>query len=245
MGELLGLSFEIHSPSELMTAVDGTLATRCGRALLTPNIQHIAALQKDATLRALYSRSLLIPDGWPVALALTFLSGQRYARVTGSDSLPKLVEHARRGGMSVAFVGGPPGVAEKCISASNLNDLATAEAAPREELADNERRSQLLRRLINGRHDFVFVGISFPKQETFIKELLDEGFSGLVVGCGAAMVFYAGERKRAPLLMQMAGLEWAHRLLLEPKRLTPRYLGALPPFVRVLILEAKRKYAGE
>jgi N-acetylglucosaminyldiphosphoundecaprenol N-acetyl-beta-D-mannosaminyltransferase len=43
------------------------------------------------------------------------------------------------------------------------------------------------------------------------------------VQVGASLDFAAGRVRRAPRWMQKAGLEWAFRLGLEPRRLLPRY----------------------
>lgn len=45
-----------------------------------------------------------------------------------------------------------------------------------------------------------------------------------LIGVGAAFDFHAGTKPRAPVWMQHAGLEWAFRLLTEPRRLAHRYL---------------------
>jgi N-acetylglucosaminyldiphosphoundecaprenol N-acetyl-beta-D-mannosaminyltransferase len=45
----------------------------------------------------------------------------------------------------------------------------------------------------------------------------------LVVGVGAAFDFAAGTKQRAPHWVQDAGMEWAHRLASEPRRLSGRY----------------------
>jgi exopolysaccharide biosynthesis WecB/TagA/CpsF family protein len=41
---------------------------------------------------------------------------------------------------------------------------------------------------------------------------------------GASIEFLSGARRRAPRWMQRAGLEWAFRLLSEPRRLWRRYI---------------------
>jgi len=46
----------------------------------------------------------------------------------------------------------------------------------------------------------------------------------IAIGVGAAFGFLSGAQSRAPEWMQTAGLEWAHRLAHEPRRLTWRYL---------------------
>jgi N-acetylglucosaminyldiphosphoundecaprenol N-acetyl-beta-D-mannosaminyltransferase len=46
----------------------------------------------------------------------------------------------------------------------------------------------------------------------------------LALGVGAAFDFLSGGKPRAPRWMQRTGLEWAHRLASEPRRLAGRYL---------------------
>jgi len=55
------------------------------------------------------------------------------------------------------------------------------------------------------------------------------------LGCGAAIGFVAGVHSRAPGWMQESGLEWVHRLALEPRRLMRRYLVDDAPFAARLL----------
>jgi N-acetylglucosaminyldiphosphoundecaprenol N-acetyl-beta-D-mannosaminyltransferase len=51
---------------------------------------------------------------------------------------------------------------------------------------------------------------------------------------GATIDFLAGEKSRAPHWMRRSGLGWVHRVALEPRRLSGRYLRdglALPGLV--------------
>jgi N-acetylglucosaminyldiphosphoundecaprenol N-acetyl-beta-D-mannosaminyltransferase len=53
----------------------------------------------------------------------------------------------------------------------------------------------------------------------------------LLAGVGAAFDFHAGLVRQAPPWMQRAGLEWAYRLIREPRRLWRRYARYNPRFV--------------
>jgi N-acetylglucosaminyldiphosphoundecaprenol N-acetyl-beta-D-mannosaminyltransferase len=53
----------------------------------------------------------------------------------------------------------------------------------------------------------------------------------VLIGVGAAFDFHAGLKKQAPLWMQRNGLEWAFRMMTEPRRLAGRYLRNNPRFV--------------
>jgi N-acetylglucosaminyldiphosphoundecaprenol N-acetyl-beta-D-mannosaminyltransferase len=51
---------------------------------------------------------------------------------------------------------------------------------------------------------------------------------GLIKTSGGLFNFLSGTNRRAPALLQRLGLEWAFRLLLEPRRLGWRYLSTNP-----------------
>jgi N-acetylglucosaminyldiphosphoundecaprenol N-acetyl-beta-D-mannosaminyltransferase len=76
--------------------------------------------------------------------------------------------------------------------------------------------------------EFVFFGISFPKQQRVALALEEElrrtgGTMPIFLLLGGSFEMYVGTTRRAPRWMQRAGLEWFFRFLLEPKRLFRRY----------------------
>jgi N-acetylglucosaminyldiphosphoundecaprenol N-acetyl-beta-D-mannosaminyltransferase len=76
----------------------------------------------------------------------------------------------------------------------------------------------------DARPDLLWVGMSAPKQEKWIFEHLDQLGVPVAIGVGAVFDFASGKLKRAPRWMQRTGIEWLHRLLLEPSRLWKRYI---------------------
>jgi exopolysaccharide biosynthesis WecB/TagA/CpsF family protein len=54
---------------------------------------------------------------------------------------------------------------------------------------------------------------------------------GVAFGVGALFDFLAGKVSRAPALVRRVRLEWAWRLILEPKRLFRRYVLGNPLFL--------------
>ena len=57
----------------------------------------------------------------------------------------------------------------------------------------------------------------------------------LCMGVGAAFDILAGRVNRAPIWIRRIGLEWAYRVVQEPKRLWRRYAIVVPRFI-VLVL---------
>jgi N-acetylglucosaminyldiphosphoundecaprenol N-acetyl-beta-D-mannosaminyltransferase len=87
--------------------------------------------------------------------------------------------------------------------------------------------------------DLVLVAMGAPRQETWAlhwaRQVRENGRPRVWWCVGALLEYYAGTRRRAPVWMRQAGLEWAARLVLEPGRLWRRYLIGNPLFVwRVL-----------
>lgn len=103
---------------------------------------------------------------------------------------------------------------------------------------DPDGYAEVLAEIVESRPDFVFVGIGFPRQERVISDLRTALPRSWFLGCGAAIGFVAGEQRRAPVWMQRSGLEWAHRLAHEPRRLASRYLRHDAPYAMKLLAGA-------
>jgi N-acetylglucosaminyldiphosphoundecaprenol N-acetyl-beta-D-mannosaminyltransferase len=91
--------------------------------------------------------------------------------------------------------------------------------------------------------DIVLVGLGSPKQEYLIRELRPLLPAAWMIGVGVTFSFVAGEISRAPGWMQRSGLEWIHRLAMEPRRLARRYLVDDLPFAFRLFSEAALRRA--
>jgi N-acetylglucosaminyldiphosphoundecaprenol N-acetyl-beta-D-mannosaminyltransferase len=98
--------------------------------------------------------------------------------------------------------------------------------------------ADVCRRVVEAKPDLVYVGLGFPKQERLISRLRADLPFTWFLGCGAAINFVAGDRSRAPLWMQRAGLEWCHRLAGEPGRLAGRYVRDDAPYAIRLLATA-------
>ena len=67
------------------------------------------------------------------------------------------------------------------------------------------------------------VAFTMPKGERWLAENLAALGVPVAVNVGAAIDFAANRVRRAPRWMQKNSLEWAFRLVLEPRRLFTRY----------------------
>ena len=82
------------------------------------------------------------------------------------------------------------------------------------------------------RPDLIFVGLGCPKQERWMAEH-SKRVPGVMLGVGAAFDFHAGAVRQAPPVLQKAGMEWAFRLAVEPRRLWKRYVTTNPVYIAI------------
>ena len=71
---------------------------------------------------------------------------------------------------------------------------------------------------------FLFIGISSPKKEIFLRDNWERLTVPVAMGVGGAFDVVSGRLPRAPRAVQKIGMEWLFRLCLEPRRLAMRYL---------------------
>jgi N-acetylglucosaminyldiphosphoundecaprenol N-acetyl-beta-D-mannosaminyltransferase len=243
---LAGLSF--HRLTEAQVVEHILTASRAGRGgwVATPNIDICQQTQRDKSLQRLVAgASLIVPDGMPLIWAARLAGEPLPERVTGASLIFSLTQAAACQARSIYLLGGAPGVPERAGEELRRRYpglvVAGTDAPPIGFDTDPQAVAALQARLATSAPDIVYVGLGFPKQECLIAHLAPSFPGTWFVSCGAAIPFAANALPRAPLWMQSAGLEWAFRLISEPRRLYRRYLLHDLPFA-VKLLAASAAY---
>lgn len=99
---------------------------------------------------------------------------------------------------------------------------------------------EVVNRIASSGADFLFVALSSPERELFLQRnryKLDVPFA---MGVGGTFEVIAGRRKRAPALLQRIGLEWAFRVVQEPRRLGRRFAVGNSRFLALLARDLAR-----
>jgi exopolysaccharide biosynthesis WecB/TagA/CpsF family protein len=87
--------------------------------------------------------------------------------------------------------------------------------------------------------DILWVSMGVPREQGFVVRHRHRLTSvGVIKTSGGLFDFLAGFKPRAPVWMQDAGLEWAWRACLEPKRLGWRYLKTNPLALYLLLAKS-------
>ncbi|MGI8879701.1 MAG: WecB/TagA/CpsF family glycosyltransferase [Jatrophihabitans sp.] len=241
--DLLGLHFSSVTEVEVVDWVFRRLSTgdesARGGWILTPNVDILRRIVHDKDVRALVDGAdVVVADGMPLIWASRLQGTPLPERVTGAALLPALCARADNEGRRVYLLGGASGVAEAGVIAlkrlhSNLSVDGWSPPFGQERTVAG--MAAIRDRVLAARPDLVFCGFGFPKQERIIDTLRADMSDAWFVGCGAALDFIAGEVPRAPGWMQRFGLEWAHRLVKEPRRMFRRYIIHDIPFALSLL----------
>jgi N-acetylglucosaminyldiphosphoundecaprenol N-acetyl-beta-D-mannosaminyltransferase len=185
------------------------------------------ALRNREFRAALDDALLVTPDGKPTVWIGRCQRHASMRRVFGPDLMLAVCARSAGNGHTHFLYGGKPRVAEELKS--NLERwfpsirIVGTFTPPFRPLTSQEQ-SYLSDRLGKLKPDVVWVGLSTPKQEKFMAEMIDRLDCKLMIGVGAAFDIHTGRAKDAPVWIKEAGLQWLHRLCQEPGRLWRRYL---------------------
>lgn len=244
--DLLGVGVDSVTMDGALEAMDRLIRERKPSYLVTPNVDVLVQLQKDRDFKRIYEgASLVVPDGVPLLWAARFLGTPLGEKVSGSDLFVRFCERAAAKGHRLYLMGAMPGVAAKAaevltVRYPGLKIVGTH--SPSFGFEKNEAEcDEIVRRIVEAAPDVLFIGLGSPKQEKWTDRYLARLGVPVTVGVGISFDYVAGTVRRAPRWMQGAGLEWAWRLAMEPRRLWKRYLVNDPVFFWLVL---KQKWNG-
>jgi N-acetylglucosaminyldiphosphoundecaprenol N-acetyl-beta-D-mannosaminyltransferase len=233
---LLGVPLALTDYAGVLDWIDGAAGGSARSYICVAAVHTVMACQEDAGLRdAVGNATFTVPDGQPLVWALRALGHPLPDRVYGPELMDRACARAARTGQRFYLYGG-------------RNQGALAELARRLRLRhpglkivgghcppfrplSNAEETAIADEMNRSRADVVWVGIGVPKQEKWMARMRDRLEAPVLIGVGAAFDFHAGLIPQAPDALQRLGLEWAYRLVQEPRRLWRRYLRYNPRFV--------------
>lgn len=188
---------------------------------------------------------LAVPDGQPVRWALNLLHSARLSSpVRGTDLTIAVLAAAERDQLPVFFYGSTRETLDRVIGrvADMFPQLHVAGTMPSAFRAVGRDTQAMIAEEIRGSGaQIVFVGLGCPRQETFVSQM-SHAVGVPMLAVGAAFDYLAGALLAPPSVVGRFGLEWAWRLMLEPRRLWRRYVMLNPAYLGLLALQAAHLY---
>jgi N-acetylglucosaminyldiphosphoundecaprenol N-acetyl-beta-D-mannosaminyltransferase len=227
---MFGLEFLAVTRADATALIADAAEKRSRCLVITPNVDHVVTVMQQEEIRRLYQDTeLLFADGMPLVWLSHFLPGNALpARVTGADLIESVAAVCAQRQLSMALVGGKPGVAETAASVlegryPGLRVVGTY-SPPFGFEKDEAESGKIINLCYEWKPDVICLAFGAPKQELWASKY-SEALPPCPLLCfGAAIDFVAGEYERAPLWMQKSGFEWVWRISQDPERMLKRYL---------------------
>jgi N-acetylglucosaminyldiphosphoundecaprenol N-acetyl-beta-D-mannosaminyltransferase len=246
------LGFDFVDDVDIDATVDRLLAPQPDDSrepiVFTPNVDtvvHMWELEPSGTARRLRNSRYILPDGQPIIWASRLLGEPLGARLAGSDVVPplwrRLVAEGRR---TMVVVSCPEVAAPLQAEMPSLGVYVPPVFAADDPVALARVVHEAAEVLDRTEPEFVFVGISFPKQQLLALALTDHLRRRsrplpLFLCIGGALEMLVGRHPRAPRWVRRVGAEWFFRFLLEPRRLFHRYFVQDLRFLAIMHFELR------
>jgi len=233
----------LNLPSSVV-AIRTAIETRTKGYICVTGVHGVSEAQENPGFRAILNGSFLnTPDGMPMVWVGRLNGYREMSRVYGPDLLLEICRVSEQTKWRHFFYGGAPGIADQL--AGSLLDrfpklLVVGTYTPPFRPLNDEEKMELRALVEKTKPDIIWVGLSTPKQETFMAEALPWLDTTLMIGVGAAFDLLSGQIKQAPRWIQRSGFEWLYRVFQEPRRLWKRYFKNNPLFIWRLFLQTTR-----
>jgi N-acetylglucosaminyldiphosphoundecaprenol N-acetyl-beta-D-mannosaminyltransferase len=204
-------------------------------------VHGIMEAQRDPEVaRAFAGAALVAPDGMPTVWVGHHQGNSEMERVAGPDLMLEVLRREEFRGYTHFFCGGREGVAvelrDQLLSKYPWLQIVGTHTPPFGPMSSTEER-EFIATIHRLQPDIVWVGISTPKQELFMRRYSPLLNTTLMFGVGAAFDFHTGRISDCAEWIKRVGLQWFHRLLQDPKHLWKRYLRNNPAFLWNIALQ--------
>lgn len=235
---LYGFQLDALRMDDVVARCRAALSSRQRMLIGVVNAAKIVSARRDELLRrSLVDCDVLLADGQSVVWASRLLSRPLPERVAGIDLFERLLGIAAAEDRSVYLLGARPAVLARleAVLAARFPGLRIAGSHHGYfDETDSARIAGLIR---DSGADMLFIGMTSPRKEIFLGAFGPSLNVPVLHGVGGSFDVMAGQTRRAPLAWQRLGMEWAFRVLQEPRRLWWRYLRTNTAFITLTFAE--------
>ena len=240
--KVFSLDFARQTTAEVAEIVGSTHPSRA-LTIVTPNIDHIRLLRLKEFRTACLNAEMICADGWPVALFVKIRTGLPLRRVTGCDVLHGFLAGGFATQRRVAAVVESAKTAEalgRWLAEHSFDGKWTVHVAPNGLNTNTDAQDHLVQQLAAEQPEVLLLTLGAPVSEIFAFRHSAKLPPCWILCVGQALRVEIGIATRAPSTWQRLGLEWAWRVMNEPRRLSVRYLQDIAWFPCAMMLDIFR-----
>ncbi|MGL5859166.1 MAG: WecB/TagA/CpsF family glycosyltransferase [Angustibacter sp.] len=242
------ITIDLTDREQVLRRVDGALGGEDVPVVVTSvnldHVHHFHAGQPLPSGRVGDAEWWAVLDGWPVARAVD-RAVRRHGEASvptgtlpGSELLWPCLQIAASRAARVGLVGADDATRAQLRShlPQRLPGVRSVHGW-RVDWADLDRpgwSDALARQVQEAEVDLLLVSLGKPRQERWLARHLSTTGARVALPFGSAVSYLVGTDQRPPEVFRRHRLEWAYRLVREPRRLARRYVVQGPPALRAL-----------
>jgi exopolysaccharide biosynthesis WecB/TagA/CpsF family protein len=239
LAEIDNQPVNISGLAHAVDAIVSRLASPGSFLVCTLNLDHLVKLRVHATLQQAYARAEMVTaDGFPIVM-LGRLNGKPIERAPGADLIEPLCKAAAERRLPVFLLGSTlralAAGARRLVASYPGLEIAGIFAPPAKFDVRSPAADTAIELLRASGARVCFIALGAPLQEAFALRALDETRDVALLPIGGGLDFLAGTQIRSPVALRKLNLEWAWRLMHDPRRLWLRYLKCGILFSRLLL----------
>jgi exopolysaccharide biosynthesis WecB/TagA/CpsF family protein len=228
MTDLAAARRNSNQPALVFTSANGQVLSMCAQ---------------DPETRSLFMGADAIhADGMPLVLASQWLCRRPLPeRVATTDLFHDVARLAERRGTTFYMLGADDATIALAVRRARLFYPRLRICGYHSGYFSREQESEIVAKIDAAGPDILWVGMGVPHELSFAARNRHQLHRvGIIKTSGGLFDFLSGKNRRAPDLMQTAGLEWAYRTFLEPQRLAGRYLMTNPHAAFLLLTRTRQ-----
>ena len=225
--EVAGVPISCTSFEYVLKEMDKTIQTPSEKKYIsitnTESMYHARRIQEH--LDYIKGANFSLCDGIGSVIGGYFW-GHNIHRLNGPILVLKACDYGQTRGLRHYFYGGGEGVAEKMSKklTEKFPEMITAGTyCPPYRKLSFEEDEEIIAMINESKPDIVWVGLGLVKQERWIGEHLGKIDASWMVGVGGAFDYHSGNIPWAPKWIQIIGMEWLFRTILQPRLRIKRY----------------------
>lgn len=243
--EILGCRVDAVDRRDAVHAIVRAAAGPAGSLVVTLGVEMVMTAQRDQAFRAVLNRAALsLCDTIGLLLASRLRGGPLRARVTGVQLVEDLAARsAAAGDLRLFFLGSRGDTAQRAARELQRRYPGAIIAGARDGYFHAQDDARVAAAIAASGANVLCLGLGSPKQELWFANYGVATGCGVGIGVGGSFDVFAGTVRRAPRVVQRAGLEWAYRLIREPRRWRRQL--ALPRFALAVVKESFTRKEGK
>ncbi len=213
---------DMYDKDEVSALIDAYLESHLFHQIATVNPEFLLLSRKNSIFQSvLHQCDLNVPDGFGLHVALWKQRKRLRARIPGANLLYTVLSKAQHKNLTVMCLVRKDGLSSWKRIRKSIKHLYPKLHVRGIEIESYHTIDMLRPELQQSIREtsIVVCNIGAPQQEIFLAGLRhNAGDIRLAMGIGGSFDFITGVLPRAPKWMQVIGIEWLWRLILQPSR---------------------------